>query len=89
MAKERMVTRTIKTSTVLAKVYNLITDEIENYTFDFSGEELTTERAEKLFKDLLKDTNYTFIKIVQINYVEAVYGMLEVDFIRLAQIIER
>ena len=89
MARERMVTRTIKTSTVLAKVYNLITDEIENYTFDFTGEELTTERAEKLFKDLLKDTNYTFIKIVQILYAEAVYGMLEVDFIRSAQIIER
>jgi len=86
MARERMVTRTIATTEVTALCINIETSEVTTNTFTFS----TLVKDEKTMiynaqSQCEKDVKVVAIKSVKEN--EVLYGMPELDFIKVAKIL--
>lgn len=88
MARQRMVTRTIKTKKVVALCLNTDTCEPSNEVFDVP---CNIDGDEKIMKYLRKFDTPTdkAVSIVSITEEEKLYGMPESQFIKLAQPIEK
>lgn len=84
MARKRMVTRTITFTTVRAKVYDILSDEIKTVEYKLSGE-LSSEVALKIITKEHEEVRP--LKVTEVTVQEELYGMSEEKFIELAEIL--
>ena len=85
----RMVTRTIKTTTVQTMEVNTETATIEYNNYEIVGEYPVKELEKIVRKEVEEETNRKFVSIVKTVKNEQIYGMPEEEFILYAKPIER
>lgn len=85
--KERMITRTIKNTAALLKVYDLDTDEITETWLDITGNVANDDDLLKACENRLKSgiKNYKLLKIIDKLVTEKLYAMPENIFMLYAQ----
>ena len=89
MARVRMVTRTVKTNRVKAMAVNTDTETIEYklvYVVGEYDEKTITKKVKALVED---EKGITFVKIMEVETTESVYGMTEDEFMLWAKPIDR
>ena len=84
MARKRMVTRTITSTTATATVYDIQSDEIKTLEYKLSGE-LSSDVALKIITKEHEEVRP--LKVTEVTVHEDLYGMPEDKFIELADII--
>lgn len=84
MARKRMVTRTIKFTTVKATVYDIASNEIKTVEYKMSGE-LSSDVALKIITKEHEEVRP--LKVTEVTVQEELYGMPEEKFIELAEIL--
>ena len=89
MARERMVTRTIVSTVVTAKAYNLSTDAFETIKITFTGDDNATNLARQTERKVNDSKNLKFLKIVDSSTTEELYAMTEEEFLKHAVKIEK
>ena len=85
MKKEKMVTRTIETTTVDFKVFSVDTGYVKTLTARMNGKQ-SVESAEKVLREEYAKEN-SFIKFIMVDTVETIeelYGMPESVFMKYA-----
>lgn len=83
--KERMITRTIKNTSALVKVYALDTDEITETWLDITGNVSTDDELVKACEIRLKGSEYKLLKIIDKLVTEKLYAMPENIFMLYAK----
>ena len=83
MKKERMITRTIKNTSVMVKVYDLDNDEVSKTWLDITGN-VSGDELEKACENRLKGSTYKLLKILDTVTTEKLYGMSESLFMSYA-----
>ena len=83
--KERMITRTIKNTSTLVKVYALDTDEITETWLDITGNVSSDDELVKACENRLKGSEYKLLKIVDKLVTEKLYAMPENIFMLYAK----
>lgn len=85
MARERMVTRTVLTTECEVLCVNVTTVETTVQTFTLTGKQ---DNTEQILKSLKKEHETDTFKLVDLQgepiYKETMYGMKEIDFIKVA-----
>lgn len=85
MAKEKMVTRTMKTTTITAMCVDTDTGEVFNGTVTVAGDIKTEKMQEKLFNEYYNAPEsikeYKAVKIVDVKVDSAIMGMTESEFL--------
>lgn len=91
MAKESMITRTIKTTAATVLCLDIETGEPCNRTFTLSGERVKEKEVLKEVASILHDTepNVKAVHLVYTDIIEKLYGMPESTFLEFAKPIER
>lgn len=84
MARKRMVTRTIKFTTVKATAYDIASNEIKTVEYKLSGE-LSSDVALKVITK--EHAEVRPLKVTEVTVHEELYGMSEEKFIELADIL--
>lgn len=84
MARKRMVTRTIKFTTVKATVYDIASNEIKTVEYKLSGEFSADDALKKITKE---HADVRPLKVTEVVVQEELYGMPEEKFIELADIL--
>ena len=92
MAKERFITRTIKTTEVIVLGMNTETCEPFNEAVTLAGTYDNTEKAQKKMladaKEKIETEQKAVVKIVGVTEKETLYKVKEEDFIKIAEVIE-
>lgn len=86
MSRVAMVTRTIKEVTASIMYVNVNAGEV-GYTDIILSGDLTTDEVLKLAKKQLEDETIKVVSVVSVHTEEKLYGMTEVDFIKLASVL--
>lgn len=86
MARQRMVTRTIKAMEVTVLCLDTDTAEPCNRTVTLSGVAKNEKALLKAVKKLIESDNFKVVKVVDINEFEAKYVMPETEFIAHATV---
>ncbi len=86
MARERMVTRTVTTTTCEVMCVNVITAEVQVKDYTLTGEQ-TKETALKQLKKLYETETEKIVTVNSVSLNETLYGMSELDFIKLAKVL--
>lgn len=84
MARERMVTRTVSETTVTVMCVNVTTAEMENKVYTL-GQVSNQSDALKALKKLYETDTFKLVAVVSMEVTEQLYGMTEVEFIKLAR----
>lgn len=84
MARERKVTRTIRTTVVTAKIYDLSAELVENRYYILAGV-LSDEKD--MFKAIEKMDKVKCLVVISTEVEETLYGMSEDKFIEYAEIL--
>lgn len=79
-----MITRTIKNTSVLVKVYDLDRDEITSTWLDITGNISNDDELVKACENRLKGSDYKLLKVVDKIVTEKLYGMSENQFMLYA-----
>ena len=83
MKKEKIVTRTIITTTADCKYYNLkdevLFDSMTTYTGKLDEKQVKAEINSMI--ESCPNCGFTFVKVNKIEYAECLYGMTESTFI--------
>ena len=87
MARERMVTRTVSEAKVEAMVANIAEQKIETRIYSISATVKEGDEVKFISKFVEKDSNIKVVSILNRTVTEVLYGMPEVDFIRLAKVL--
>lgn len=92
MARERMVTRTVSTTTVDVLVINIETAEVGTKSFILGQNMVKDEKtmlynAQKMLDDETGTTNWKCVAIKNIKEEETLYGMTEQDFLKYAKVL--
>lgn len=85
MARVRMVTRTINVTTVEAMCVNTKTAEISIKDLELTGETFTQEKALKVLKNEYETDSFKVVAIQKMEVHEEMYGLKEIDFLKVAQ----
>lgn len=86
MARERMVTRTVTTTTCEVMCVNVTTAEVKVKDYILTGEQ-TEPTALKLLKKLYETETEKIVTVNSVSLNETLYGMSELDFIKLAKVL--
>lgn len=87
MARQRMVTRNVAVVTFDVMAVNMATLKVENISVDVpSADSMNAKALEKCLIDLLPE-GYKYVTHTADGRKEVLYGMPEVDFIRLAKVL--
>lgn len=90
MAKESMITRTIKSSHVTILCLDIDSGEPVNRSFDLPRERKNEKEILKAVTPLLADEpNIRPVHVVDVTINEKLYGMTESQFMAMAKPIER
>ena len=84
MARKRMVTRTITSTTAKATVYDIASDEIKTVEYKLSGR-LSVDEALKVIAKEHKEVRP--MKVVEVVTQEELYGMSEEKFLELSVVL--
>lgn len=87
MARERMVTRTIKSTHATLKVVDLTAESIETISYEFAGTFKDDKALEKHIEKKNLLPSYKVLSIVSRDEVETYYGMPEQQFMELARVL--
>lgn len=92
MARERMVTRTVSTTTVDVLVINIETAEVGTKPFVLGQNMVKDEKtmlnnAQKMLDDETGTTLWKCVAIKNIKEEETLYGMAEQDFLKYAKVL--
>lgn len=84
MARERMVTRTINVTECEVMCVDVTTAETTINTFELTGESYTSDKALKELKKHYETETLKLVVVQGMNTREEIYGLLEVDFLKVA-----
>ena len=92
MARERMVTRTVSTTTVDVLVINIETADVGTKTFILGQNMVKDEKtmlnnAQKMMDDETGNALWKCVAIKNIKEEETLYGMTEQDFLKYAKVL--
>lgn len=87
MARERMVTRTVETAHYTILCVNLTEQKLEQKNADLSNTIDEKDVVKMLDKSKFFGNEYKPVSIVEKNVETTLYGMPEVDFIKLAKVL--
>lgn len=87
MARERMVTRTVMTTTVEVLVINIETAEPFNKSIILSGTFKDKKAVEKAAKKVIDTDTEKCVTVVDYKETETLYGMTEQKFIEHADVL--
>ena len=92
MARERMVTRTVSTTTIDVLVINIETAGVDTKSFVLGqnmvkDEKTTLNNAQKMLDDETGTTLWKCVAIKNIKEEETLYGMTEQDFLKYAKVL--
>lgn len=87
MARERMVTRTVSVSNVQVMCLDTITAEVQVHNYKMNGEYTDFNQAIKAVKKVHETDTFKCVSVMSITMEEVLYGMSELDFIRLAKVL--
>ena len=87
MARERMVTRTVSVSNVQVMCLDVTTAEVVVQNFKLTGEYTDFAQALKAVKKAHETDTFKCVNVMAITMEEVLYGMTELDFIRLAKVL--
>lgn len=91
MARVNRVTRTIVTTKAGALVFNEDTQQMEQHVYEVPRSyDMGDKKLDKLIKSAVEnnsDGNYVFVKVNKVEHNETLYGMLESDFIKYAEVL--
>lgn len=92
MSRERMVTRTVSTTTVDVLVINIETSEVGTKSFILGQNMVKDEKtmlnnAQKMLDDETGTTLWKCVAIKNIKEEETLYGMTEQDFLKYAKVL--
>lgn len=92
MAKERFITRTIKTTEVIVLGMDTVTCEPFNEAVTLAGTYDATEKSQKKMladaKEKIETETKAVVKIVGITEKETLYKVKEDDFMKIAKVVE-
>lgn len=92
MARERMITRTVSTTTIDVLVINIESAEVGTKSF-ILGQNMTKDEkamlnnAQKMLDDETGTTLWKCVAIKNIKEEETLYGMTEQDFLKYAKVL--
>ena len=87
MARERMVTRTVVVTTAGVMCVNVTTAEVSINNFELSGTYTDFESALKAVKKVHETDTFKCVAVQHMTEKEVLYGMKEIDFIKLAKVL--
>ena len=87
MARERMVTRTVTTTTYKVMTVNTETCEVSITPYITSEDFIDDEKALKHLRKVHETETLKLVKIDSIETTEQLYGMAEIDFIQYAKLL--
>ncbi len=87
MARERMVTRTVVVTTVGTMCLNVVTAEVEIHNYELSGSYSDFNVALKAIKKQYETDTFKCVAVQHMTEKEVLYGMKEIDFIKLAKVL--
>lgn len=87
MARERMVTRTVSVSNVEVMCVDTTTAEVEVHNYKLNGEYTDMASALKAVKKAYETDTFKCVTVMAITMEEVLYGMSELDFIRMAKVL--
>ena len=87
MARERMVTRTVSEAKVKALAVNVNECKLETREYSISATVKEGDEVKFINKFIEKDTGVKVVSVIERTVTEVLYGMPEVDFIRLAKVL--
>ena len=87
MARERMVTRTVMVTVAEVMCLNVTNAEVQINTYEMSGTYADNNTLLKALKKVYETEETKLVALQEISEKEVLYGMKEVDFIRLATIL--
>lgn len=85
MARTRMVTRTINVTVVEAMCVNTQSAEVTVKSLELTGETFTDEKALKALKKEYETDTFKVVAIQKMEVHEEMYGLKEIDFLKVAQ----
>ena len=85
MARTRMVTRTINVTVVEAMCVDTQTAEVTVKSLELTGETFTDEKALKALKKEYETDTFKVVAIQKMEVHEEMYGLKEIDFLKVAQ----
>lgn len=85
MARTRMITRTINVTTVEAMCVDTSTAEVSIKELELTGETFTEEKALKVLKKEYETDTLKVVTIQKMEVHEEMYGLKEIDFLKVAQ----
>ena len=87
MARERMVTRTVDVTVAEVMCLDVTTAEVTVVSYDISGKFNTKEEVLKSLKKAYETDTYKVVNVQSTETKEILYGMPEIDFIRMAKVL--
>lgn len=85
MARVRMITRTINVTTLEAMCVDTSTAEVSIKELELTGETFTEEKALKVLKKEYETDTLKVVTIQNMEVHEEMYGVKEIDFLKVAQ----
>ena len=85
MARTRMITRTINVTTIEAMCVDTTTAEVSIKNLELTGETYTQEKALKMLKNEYETDTFKVVAIQKMEVHEEMYGLKEIDFLKVAQ----
>ena len=87
MARERMVTRTVMVTVAKVMCLEVTKAEVTVKDFEISGSFSDNEAVLKAVKKLHETDTFKCVTVQEVTEKEVLYGMSEVDFIKLAKVL--
>lgn len=85
MSRTRMVTRTINVTVVEAMCVDTQSAEVTVKSLELTGETFTDEKALKALKKEYETDTFKVVAIQKMEVHEEMYGLKEIDFLKVAQ----
>lgn len=85
MARTRMITRTINVTVVKAMCVDTTSAEVTVKSLELTGETFTSEKALKELKKEYETDTFKVVAIQKMEVHEEMYGLKEIDFLKVAQ----
>ena len=85
MSRTRMVTRTINVTVVEAMCVDTQLAEVTVKSLELTGETFTDEKALKALKKEYETDTFKVVAIQKMEVHEEMYGLKEIDFLKVAQ----
>ena len=85
MARIRMITRTINVTVIEAMCVNTLTAEVTIKKLELTGETFTEDKALKELKKEYETDTFKVVAIQKMEVHEEMYGLKEIDFLKVAQ----